>query len=81
MRDSNNIAELIRLQPDFIGFIFHEESPRNVIEIPRVDFPKTIKKVGIFVNKEKDFISTKAISFNLDYIQLHGNETPEFCQQ
>lgn len=81
MRDSKNIAELIKLQPDFIGFIFHNKSPRYVTQNPVIEFPKTIKKVGVFVDKDEPFIRNKAIEFNLDFIQLHGNETPKECQK
>jgi len=81
MRDVVNIEELIKLQPDFMGFIFHEESPRNVIDIPNVEIPSSINKVGVFVDKDIPFIREKATNFNLDYIQLHGNETPKECQE
>lgn len=81
MRNTENLAELIQVQPDFIGFIFHEASARNVTEIPDVIIPNTIKKVGVFVDKEIEFITKTATSFGLDYIQLHGNETPEFCSK
>jgi len=81
MRDSTNITELILLQPDFIGYIFHKKSPRNVTQNPGIYFPKTIKKVGVFVDKKESFIKDKARDFNLDFIQLHGNETPKECKE
>jgi phosphoribosylanthranilate isomerase len=81
MRNSTNITELIKVQPNFIGFIFHEASARNITEIPNIEIPNSIKKVGVFVDKEIDFITKKATDFDLDYIQLHGNETPEFCSE
>ena len=79
MRESTNISELIKVQPNFIGFIFHKASSRNVTEIPSIEIPSNIKKVGVFVNETVDYISDKVAAFGLDYIQLHGNETPEFC--
>lgn len=81
MRNKTNIAELIKVQPNFIGFIFHEKSTRNVVIIPKIEIPKTIKKVGVFVNKSIDFILRKMADFKLDYIQLHGNESPQFCDE
>ncbi len=81
MRDKDNIAELIEVQPDFMGFIFHEKSPRNVTNLPTIDFPENIKKVGVFVNKSQAFIQEKARDFPLDYIQLHGSESPEYCAE
>ncbi len=80
MRGTTNITELIKLQPDFMGFIFHEKSPRNVTETSNIDFPVTIRKVGVFVNKGESFIRDKVTDYKLDFIQLHGNETPKECQ-
>ena len=81
MREASNINELIKIPIDFIGFIFHEKSSRNVESIPKIAIPKSIKKVGVFVNKPKDFILQKATEFELDYVQLHGNESHEFCKE
>ena len=81
MRESNNIAELIQVQPNFIGFIFHEKSPRNIVTIPQVEIPTAIKKVGVFVNEEIEFILEKANQFGLDFVQLHGNESSGFCEE
>jgi len=81
MREASNINELIKIPIDFIGFIFHEKSSRNVESIPKIAIPKSIKKVGVFVNKSKDFILQKAMEFELNYVQLHGNENPEFCKE
>lgn len=81
MKYNKNIEELIEVQPDFIGFIFHESSPRNITETPKTMIPNTIKKTGVFVNKDIDFIQEKINKFELNVIQLHGNESPEFCSQ
>jgi phosphoribosylanthranilate isomerase len=81
MRNSTNITELIKVQPNFIGFIFHESSPRNVFKVHNAEIPSTINRVGVFVDKEVDFITKKATDFDLDYIQLHGNENAEFCSE
>jgi phosphoribosylanthranilate isomerase len=81
MRDVKNIEALVKLNVDFIGFIFHEKSPRNVSEKPNTTIPKNIKKVGVFVAKPLAFIQEKTLEFDLDYIQLHGKESPEFCLQ
>ncbi|MGB1269131.1 MAG: phosphoribosylanthranilate isomerase [Flavobacteriaceae bacterium] len=81
MRDKENIKALSELKPDFMGFIFHEKSPRNVTHTISITIPKDISKVGVFVNKPIEFITEKIKAFNLDYIQLHGNESPEFCSE
>ncbi len=79
MRDEANIAALMELQPDFIGFIFHEISPRYCEKVPEVFIPESIRKTGVFVNKSEEYIAKKKKDFYLDYVQLHGAESPEFC--
>lgn len=79
MRDAENIKELIAVKPDYIGFIFYAPSPRFIEEPPAIDIPSSIKKVGVFVNAEIEYIEEKAKAFKLDLIQLHGDENPEFC--
>jgi len=79
MRDEANIAALAELQPDFIGFIFHEISPRYCEKVPEVFIPESICKTGVFVNKPEEYIARKKKDFHLDYVQLHGAESPEFC--
>ena len=68
-----------------IGFIFYEKSPRtisinNAKSISK-HLPKTIARVGVFVNHEKDFIREAISKVPLDMIQLHSDETPDFCNQ
>ena len=80
MKFSENIIEIAALQPDYLGFIFYEKSPRNITE--KLPFINTeIKKVGVFVNAEISEIMQKANEYQLDFIQLHGEETPEFCDK
>ena len=81
MRDTLNIADLMTVHPDFIGFIFHELSPRNCKLPPRLTIPKSVRKVGVFVDKPLDYILFKKEEFGLDFIQLHGNESPDFCRE
>lgn len=74
-----NTAEVAHLQPDYLGFIFHEASPRNFDgEIPNVD--ASIKKVGVFVDENVEFIVNQIEKHKLDAIQLHGHESPEVCR-
>ncbi len=79
MRDEANIAALAELQPDFIGFIFHEISPRYCEKVPEVFISESTCKTGVFVNKSEEYIARKKKDFHLDYVQLHGAESPEFC--
>ena len=83
MRESQNISDLAKLNPDYMGFIFFEKSKRDVSKkLKRNDLdkiPTTIKKVGVFVNATNEDIYKTIKSFNLDLVQLHGAETPEMC--
>ncbi len=81
--DDANVA--IENGASAIGFIFYEKSPRtisinNAKSISK-HLPKTIARVGVFVNHEKDFIRLAISEVPLDMIQLHGDETPDFCNQ
>ncbi len=79
MQDKENISGLLALKPDYIGFIFYGQSKRYVTDFPQIEIPSTIKKVGVFVNETIEEIIEKANKHKLDFVQLHGNETPEFC--
>ena len=80
MKYPENIEEIALLQPDFLGFIFYENSPRNKKNnIPTLD--KAIQKVGVFVNASYDEIEAIVKQHELNLVQLHGDETPELCQE
>jgi phosphoribosylanthranilate isomerase len=79
MKYLENIQEVAALQPDYLGFIFYEKSKRHFDgTIPSL--PKTIKKVGVFVEAPIDFVKDKIKHYQLDVIQLHGDEPPAYCQ-
>ena len=79
MKYQDNILDVAALHPDFLGFIFHEPSPRNFEnEIPNIS--DSIKKVGVFVDESIEFINRRAEEYNLDCIQLHGHESSETCR-
>ncbi|VAW23893.1 Phosphoribosylanthranilate isomerase [hydrothermal vent metagenome] len=81
MRNQENVLSLLALKPDFVGFIFYPKSKRYVTQFPQVKFPEKTKKVGVFVNENIEIILEKVKKYKLDTVQLHGNETPEFCQK
>ena len=81
MGESENISELMTLKPDFIGFIFYNQSKRFVADFPQIEIPSSIKKVGVFVNETIEEIVEKATQFELDFVQLHGNETADYCEE
>lgn len=67
---------------DAIGFVF-AESKREISPLAArkiiSKLPKETKKVGVFVNPSKELIHEIVETTGIDYVQLHGNETPEFC--
>ncbi|GEJ37069.1 phosphoribosylanthranilate isomerase [Flavobacterium psychrophilum] len=80
MKYPENILEVSTLLPDYLGFIFWEKSSRYFdLEIPEI--PESIKKVGVFVNATLEEILLKIKKYNLNLVQLHGNESPEFCKE
>lgn len=79
MTEANNIRDIEQLGVDMIGFIFYPKSPRCLCEIPEY-LPVRAKRVGVFVNENKEDILMYADRFGLDYIQLHGNESPDYCR-
>ena len=66
-----------------IGMIFCPDSPRYVDPaemeqwIDRI--PDSVKKVGVFVNEQIDTINNITRQLKLEFIQLHGDESPKFC--
>lgn len=84
MKYQKNIEELLILQPDFMGFIFYPGSPRFVFQELNSEFIQSItttKKVGVFVNEKINTILNIVDKYNLDYVQLHGFESPKDCEE
>jgi len=75
-----NTAHVAALHPDYLGFIFWENSKRNY-QGTLDAIPHRIKKVGVFVDASIAEIIEKIRSFGLVAVQLHGKESPEFCQE
>lgn len=80
MKYPDNIREVGSLLPDYMGFIFWEKSARYFDDVIP-DVPKSIKKVGVFVNETVKIILAKAKKHDLQAIQLHGHESVAFCQE
>ncbi len=79
---------------DMLGFIFYEPSHRYIqpTQIPALLESSTSYAqpapgqtrpdlVGVFVNKEANYINDVIEQTGLNYVQLHGTESPDFCQQ
>ena len=81
LKDPENIKEVAKLKPAYMGFIFYEGSKRFVGEnFVMPEFSSEIKKTGVFVNAGAGYIIDKIDEYQLDAVQLHGNETPQFCE-
>lgn len=79
MKYQENIKAVASLQPDYLGFIFHEPSPRHFKDIiPEI--PNSIKKVGVFVDEKIEFIAGQIEKYQLNTVQLHGHESVEMCR-
>ena len=73
MREADNIRDLLELEPDYMGMIFYEKSPRCVMEMPNCDL-SGVEKVGVFVNAADEEMIEKTQTYGLDLLQLHGEE-------
>ena len=79
MREADNIREVERLGIDLMGLIFWPQSSRYVSEKPDY-LPTHCQRVGVFVDEDIERVKRIADEYTLDYIQLHGHETPEYIR-
>jgi phosphoribosylanthranilate isomerase len=72
------------LGADALGFIFYPPSPRSVApEAAReiiAQLPPFVSTVGVFVDEDAAAVRDLAVRMGLDWVQLHGRETPEYCR-
>ena len=70
---------------DALGFIFYAKSPRHIEpEAARriiAQLPPLVAAVGVFVNEEMARVATLVRECGLQYVQLHGGESPEYCRE
>lgn len=67
---------------DYLGFIFYPQSPRFVDSAKAgamINWLEGPEKVGVFVNQPLDEVNQTAKESGIDIVQLHGNESPEYC--
>jgi phosphoribosylanthranilate isomerase len=85
MTQLDQVRQLDEMGVDFAGFIFYPKSPRYIVRHLSGEQLKKAKlklgKVGVFVNAGYDEVMKQVDSYGLDMIQLHGDETPRFCEQ
>lgn len=80
MREADNIREVEMLGIDMMGFIFWPKSSRFASQRPDY-LPKNVKRVGVFVDEDPEQVKRLADDYDLDYIQLHGQESPSHIFQ
>lgn len=84
MRDVMNIVEISLLEPDYLGFVFYERSPRYAGDLNHTVLNTLSSKTlsaGVFVNSEIEHVVETAEHYRFDILQLHGNETPKYCEE
>lgn len=84
MKYPENVDAIRALAPDYLGFIFHPTSARYMPESLAADYVRgieTCEKVGVFVNHSVEAIALLVARYDLDFAQLHGQESPEACAQ
>jgi phosphoribosylanthranilate isomerase len=84
MVSPGNLEQVCSLEPDFVGFIFYAASKRFVGESPDPALFRIpaagIRKVGVFVNESLEKVRAAFESGQLHMLQLHGDESPEYCR-
>jgi len=80
-----NLEELVELNPDYMGFIFYNKSPRYMATLLKpadlIQIPATIKRIGVFVNEPVQVVKGICDTYKLDGIQLHGEEDAAYVKQ
>lgn len=80
----DDAAAAFEMGVDLLGFNFYPKSPRYLTPeaaaaiIDRL--PALIDTVGVFVNSSFEEIRRTMDTCSLDWVQLHGDESPEFCK-
>lgn len=83
-RDIDSLNKLKELDVDLVGFILAPSKRRVPTETLRdllEAVPEGMKKVGVFVNPSFEELEKLFVDARLDIIQLHGQESPEFCKE
>lgn len=81
MKYAENIHDLVQLNIDYMGLIFYDKSARYVDKHIEIEIPTHIETVGVFVNTDTKTILDHVDSYQLSMVQLHGSESPIFCEE
>ena len=80
MREPENIQEVAKLRPDYMGFIFYPDSPRYVGARFQLQYDLgPVKPVGVFVNEKPQAIADLCSHQAIQTVQLHGHESTSDC--
>ena len=81
--NADDAVKAVQLGADLLGFNFYPQSPRYIEpqEAEKIirKLPAFVDIVGLFVNADTDTIRKTAGDLLLDWVQLHGDESPGFC--
>ncbi len=79
--ESMSLLTAIDCKVDFLGFVFHQKSPRNISFEQAAKLsalvPASIKKVAVVVNPSLELLRDINSVLQPQYFQLHGQETVE----
>jgi indole-3-glycerol phosphate synthase / phosphoribosylanthranilate isomerase len=88
LRTIDHMQATIKAGADLLGLVFYAPSPRYIQPEQARTLRESLESeqtgpdlVGVFVNKEAGYINELAEQVGLHFVQLHGNESPEFCQE
>jgi phosphoribosylanthranilate isomerase len=84
MTQLSQVDQLEKLGATFAGFIFYPRSPRYVLRFmttTQLKKENNINKVGVFVNSGADEVLQMVDECRLHMVQLHGDETPKYCEK
>lgn len=82
LRNRTNLAEICRLKPDFVGFIYYPGSPRHIGNMPvnvLSQVPEGVLPVLITVDMPEARLLELADKYGFRYLQLHGHESKYEC--
>ncbi|WP_419868170.1 phosphoribosylanthranilate isomerase [Chryseobacterium sp. CT-SW4] len=80
----SQVQELVRMNTDYLGFILYEKSPRYVLNHLSLEEIAAVNhngKVGVFVNEDIEKVIDFSEKANLNYIQLHGDESETYISE
>ena len=81
--NNRNLTEIALLRPDYMGFIFHKNSPRDITDtiggLQLSAVPASVKKVAVVVDQPLEMVCDIIKRHRFEAVQLHGDEDPGYC--